>query len=168
MILCVAAVHLPEPSPPAEDGGPPPRPYLELTDGWYKVLTEVDDCLARAVTKGKIRVGRKLAVSGAKLDSGSEGADALEAFEKSRLIISGNSTSMARWHSKMGLQPQPFIAGLSSLSVDGGQIVLMDIIVEKLYPIAYVSSVKGAREGPWDEKEERVRADQWRVSLTMT
>lgn len=163
MILCVAAVHLPPTTEPTEEGAPPPRPYLELTDGWYKVLTEIDDCLARAITKGKIRVGRKLAVSGAKLDSGSEGADALEAFEKSRLIISGNSTSMARWHAKLGLQPQPFVAGLSSLSVDGGQIVLMDVIVDKLYPIAYISSIKGARDGPWDEGEERIRADQWKV-----
>lgn len=164
MILCVAAVHFPVVIESTEEGVPPPRPYLELTDGWYKILTEVDDCLARACNRGKIRVGRKLAVSGAKLDSGSEGADALEAFEKSRLIISGNSTSMARWHAKLGLQPQPFVAGLSSLSVDGGQIVLMDVIVEKLYPIAFLSSVKGAREGPWGEGEERIRADQWKVS----
>lgn len=96
------------------------------------------------------------------LDSGSEGAEVLEAFDKSRLIISGNSTSLARWHAKMGPQPEPFIAGLSSLSVDGGQIMLMDIIIEKLFPIAYINASKGSREGPWNEDEERVRADQWR------
>jgi breast cancer 2 susceptibility protein len=135
-----------------------------LTDGWYKILAEVDDCLARAIIKGKICVGRKLAISGAKLDSGSEGADVLDAFDKSRLIISGNSSSLARWHARLGVQREPYIAGLSSLSVDGGSIVLMDVIIEKLYPVAFVSSVKGSKEGPWDEGEEQIRSDQWRVS----
>jgi breast cancer 2 susceptibility protein len=87
MILIVAAIHHPGPSTdPDEKDAPPPRPYLELSDGWYKILAEIDDCLARAISTGKIRVGRKLAISGAKLDSGSEGADVLEAFDKSRLI----------------------------------------------------------------------------------
>jgi breast cancer 2 susceptibility protein len=167
MILYVAAVHHPDAPADGEENAPPPRPYLELSDGWYKILAEVDDCLARAINKGTIQVGRKLAVSGAKLDSGSEGADVLEAFDKSRLIISGNSTSLARWHSKLGLQPEPFIAGLPSLSVDGGSIVLMDVVIEKLYPIAFISSVKGTREGPWNESEEQIRSDQWRVSHVM-
>jgi len=165
MILFVAAIHHPGPSmDPEEKDAPPPRPYLELSDGWYKILAEIDDCLARAVNTGKIQIGRKLAISGAKLDSGSEGADVLEAFDKSRLIISGNSTSMARWHSKLGVQAQPFVAGLSSLTNDGGSVVLMDVIVEKLYPIAYMWSGSGFKEAPWDGSEERIRSDAWRVS----
>lgn len=86
----------------------------------------------------------------------------LEAFDKSRLILSGNSTSLARWHEKLGAQPQPFVAGLSSLSVDGGQIALMDIIVDKLYPVAFIHSQKGSKEGPWSEDVERTKADQWK------
>jgi breast cancer 2 susceptibility protein len=43
------------------------RPFLELTDGWYRINAEIDDCLARAVDRGRIRVGRKLAVCGAKV-----------------------------------------------------------------------------------------------------
>jgi breast cancer 2 susceptibility protein len=61
MVLCVAAVH--------RSIEPQTRPYLELTDGWYRIYAEVDDCLARAVLKGKIAVGRKLAVSGSKVRS---------------------------------------------------------------------------------------------------
>jgi len=166
MILLVAAIHHPGPSTdPDEKDAPPPRPYLELSDGWYRILAEIDDCLARAISTGKIRVGRKLAISGANLDSGSEGADVLEAFDKSRLIISGNSTSMARWHSKLGVQPSPFVAGLPSLTNDGGLIVLMEVVVEKLYPIAYIWGGSGHKEAPWDESEERIRSDAWRVSL---
>lgn len=96
------------------------------------------------------------------LESGSEGAEVLDAFDKSRLLVSGNSTSLARWHAKLGLQPEPFVAGLSSLSVDGGTIVLVDIVIDRLHPVAYVNTQKGPREGPWNEDEERVRADQWK------
>jgi hypothetical protein len=56
MVLCVAAVCIQE-----------TRPYLELTDGWYRIYAEVDDCLARAIEKGKIVAGRKLAIIGAKV-----------------------------------------------------------------------------------------------------
>lgn len=67
MILCVAAVRWVE--MPAEDGQEPepPRPYLELTDGWYKIVAEVDECLRRAVSRDRIMTGRKLAISGAKV-----------------------------------------------------------------------------------------------------
>jgi breast cancer 2 susceptibility protein len=59
MVLCVTAVH--------RSTEPQTRPYLELTDGWYRINADVDECLARAVVKGKIAVGRKLSISGAKV-----------------------------------------------------------------------------------------------------
>lgn len=62
----------------------------------------------------------------------------------------------------MGLQREPFIAGLASLSVDGGQIMLMDVVIDKLYPVAYINGQKGSREGPWNEDEERSRSDRWK------
>lgn len=67
MILCVAGVQWTvQPTEPGEEPAPP-RPYLELTDGWYKIVAELDECLARAVTRGVIATGRKLAISGAKV-----------------------------------------------------------------------------------------------------
>ena len=98
-----------------------------------------------------------------KLDSGSDGAEVFEAFDSSRLIVSANSSSLARWDAKLGVQPHPFVAGLSSLSVDGGIIVLMDIIVDKIFPLAYTPADKSDREPPWDEGEERIRAEKWKV-----
>lgn len=46
-------------------------PFLELTDGWYRIYAEVDPCLTRAVEKGRITVGQKLAICGAKACTGS-------------------------------------------------------------------------------------------------
>ncbi len=100
------------------------------------------------------------------MDSGNDGAEVLDALDESRLIISGNSCSLARWDVKLGFQPQAFVAGLSKLSSDGGVIVLMDVIIEKVYPLAFMPAEKGDREPPWNEAEERSREDKWKVSLS--
>lgn len=39
---------------------------LELTDGWYRMRAKTDVALTRAVRAGKIKVGLKIAVVGAK------------------------------------------------------------------------------------------------------
>ena len=64
MILCVSGITWSE-GGMDEDGIPvPPHPKLEVTDGWYCLRAQIDDSLARAVRKGVLRVGRKIAVAG--------------------------------------------------------------------------------------------------------
>jgi breast cancer 2 susceptibility protein len=80
-------------------------------------------------------------------------------------MITGNSTSLARWHTRLGYHSAPFVAGLSSLSSDGGSIALMDIVIERVYPLAFTNASKGAAyEPPWNEEEESIRQDKWQVS----
>ncbi|OWZ37873.1 breast cancer 2 susceptibility protein [Cryptococcus neoformans c45] len=155
MVLLVSTIH----SIDGEDGS---VGSLELTDGWYCINAQIDDCLKRAVVKGKIVVGRKLAITGAKLQSSSEGTDVFEARKTCRLVLSGNSTSLARWHARLGMRSQPYISGLSSLSVDGGVITLMDIVIERLFPIAFTNGDRNIRESPWNEEEEKRRQDKWK------
>ncbi|WVQ79198.1 hypothetical protein IAT38_001294 [Cryptococcus sp. DSM 104549] len=156
MVLVISAIH--------QDKGEEGKPaiHLELTDGWYRIKAQIDECLSRAVVKGRIAVGRKIGVAGAKLESGSDGAEALDALQTSHLIISGNSTSLVRWHARLGLQPHPFIASLSSLSVDGGIVTLMDVVIDKIFPLAYTNGDRNAKEGPWGEEEEQTRQDAWK------
>lgn len=40
--------------------------------------------------------------------------------------------------------------------------MLMDIVIDKLFPIAYINGAKGSREGPWNEDEEQLRSDRWK------
>lgn len=67
MVLCVSAIHRPEPATDEEGKVVPVKPFLELTDGWYRINAEIDDCLVRAVNKGVIDIGRKIAISGARV-----------------------------------------------------------------------------------------------------
>lgn len=89
----------------------------------------------------------------------------MEAHKSCRLVLSGNSTSLARWHARLGMQSQPYVSGLSSLSVDGGIITLMDIVIERLFPIAFTNGDPNIRESPWDEEEEKRRQDKWKVGI---
>ena len=67
MILCVSNVTWTE-SGVTEDGTPVPTvPQVEVTDGWYRLRAQLDEPLERAVRKGKIRIGSKLAVMGCKV-----------------------------------------------------------------------------------------------------
>lgn len=63
------------------------------------------------------------------------------------------------------MQSQPYVSGLSSLSVDGGIITLMDIVIERLFPIAFTNGDRNIRESPWDEEEEKRRQDKWKVGI---
>ena len=67
MVLCVSNVSWPEARPPQTRSPPEPHAQLELTDGWYRLRAEVDPPLERAIRRGVIRVGRKIALIAARV-----------------------------------------------------------------------------------------------------
>ncbi|KAH7910924.1 hypothetical protein BJ138DRAFT_1113634 [Hygrophoropsis aurantiaca] len=168
MVLCVSNITW-SPAGIDDDGFPtPPFPELEVTDGWYRLRARVDEPLARAIRKGTIRVGRKIGIAGAKLDSErKDPSEILEAYASNVLLISGNSSHLAPWHSKLGFQAGPFISTLNSLTPDGGTVAVMAVDIIKAYPIAYLEFVEDEkgnkrREGPRNEKDEAKINAQWR------
>ncbi|KAF9245840.1 hypothetical protein BU15DRAFT_70904 [Melanogaster broomeanus] len=169
MVLCVSNITWSS-SGCDENGIPlPPHPKLEVTDGWYRLRARIDAPLARAVKKGKIKIGRKIAVAGAKLSSErKEGSEILEAYDSSVLLLTGNSSHMAAWHAKLGFQRRPFFATLNSLSADGGNVAVMMLEVIKAYPVGYIEFIEDAdgrkrREGPREAKEESKLSMQWKA-----
>ena len=56
----------------------------------------------------------------------------LDAYDCCELELSGNATHLAPWHAKLGFRPDPFIATLHSLTVDGGLVPFMHLVVEKV------------------------------------
>ena len=111
------------------------------------------------------------------------------------LKIHGNSSHLAPWHAKLGLQRKPFVATLGSLTPDGGLITVLDLVIVKVncsliaqkkmkkrsadlqyylevYPIAYLEFIETddgekKREGPRSEKEEAAAHDRWLVSMSL-
>ncbi|KAH9058304.1 hypothetical protein EDB87DRAFT_1685476 [Lactarius vividus] len=168
MVLCVSDITWSQEGVQVGECGLPvvPHPTLELSDGWYRLRARVDEILARAVRRGVIRVGRKIAISGASIPRDVEPCEVLEAYDRVELIITGNGTHLAPWHTKLGFQPYPAIATLNSISPDGGMIPCLDLIVTKVYPIAFIEFRKDAdgavtREGPRREKDELAAHDAW-------
>ncbi|KAF9225497.1 hypothetical protein BS17DRAFT_778669 [Gyrodon lividus] len=169
MVLCVSDIIWPTSGCDDNDIPTPPHPELEVTDGWYRLRARIDAPLARAVKKGKIRIGRKIAVTGAKLLSErKEGSEILEGYDSNVLLLSGNSSHMAPWHGKLGFQRGPFVATLNSLTADGGNIAVMMFEVIKAFPVAYIEFVEDGnghkgRQGPYDAKEESKLSMQWKA-----
>ncbi|KAI9511878.1 hypothetical protein F5148DRAFT_178985 [Russula earlei] len=166
MVFCVSDITW-SGSGTGDDGLPlVPHPTLELTDGWYRLRAQADDVLARAARRGIIRVGRKIAVCGASLPRNAEPCEVLEAYDKVKLNITGNGSHLAPWYTKLGFQPRPAIATLHALSPEGGVVPCLQLVVTKVYPIAFIEFRKDVdgnvmREGPRREKEELAAQDAW-------
>lgn len=67
MHLCVTSIQWPDSDTEAEPSESPVSPFLELTDGWYRIKARTDAALATAVRCGRIKIGYKLAISGARV-----------------------------------------------------------------------------------------------------
>lgn len=50
-----------------EAGGEKTSYSIQLSDGWYRINAGADAPLTRAIERGKLRVGSKVAVSGARV-----------------------------------------------------------------------------------------------------
>ncbi|KAF8585115.1 hypothetical protein K439DRAFT_1344127 [Ramaria rubella] len=144
------------------------HPELEITDGWYRLRANVDEALARATRNKVLRIGRKVACCGAKLESSKKDPmEVLDAYGSVHLVLCGNSTHLAPWHAKLGFQSVPFVATLGSLSSDGGGIPLMDLVIMQVFPVGFIEFIttesgEVIREGPRTEKDEAMEEDRWK------
>lgn len=119
------------------------NPYLVLSDGWYPIKAKIDEPMKWLVLQKKIFVGLKLRIFGAYLesDSAADGIEVLDAFEKISLKLSTNSVRRCLPFENLGLQPNPcFRVSLRSLFSDGGVAPLVDVVVQRVYPVCYLKN----------------------------
>lgn len=90
----------------------------------------------------------------------------LESFDSSSLIISGNGTHLAPWHSKLGFKQRPSIPTLNSLSNEGGIIPFLFLTLYNKLPLEYLETTE---EGTMrrDGEEERAVQAEWQASTTV-
>lgn len=67
-----------------------------------------------------------------------EAMEILQAYDILAFQLRGNGTQLAPWHAKLGFQEMPYISTLNSLTADGGNVVMMDLVIEK---VLWISSL---------------------------
>ena len=132
-------------------------PCIEVTDGWYSLPCALDPPLKQMIKRGKITVGTKLLIYGAELIGQSNPAHPLETPPGCHFRISANSTRRARWFTKLGYQPMPhsFPIPLMSIFPDGGLVGCTDVIIVRVYPMAYLEKREGEKNVLRSERLER-------------
>lgn len=132
-------------------------PCIEVTDGWYSLPCALDPPLKQMVKSGKIAVGTKLLMYGAELVGQSNPAHPLEMPPGCHLKISANSTRRARWFAKLGYQPMPcsFAVPLLSIFPDGGLVGCTDVLIARVYPMAYLEKREGKKSVLRSERMEQ-------------
>ena len=132
-------------------------PCIELTDGWYSLPCALDPPLKQMIKSGKIMVGTKLLIYGAELVGQNSPAHPLEMSSGCYLRISANSTRRARWFAKLGYQPVPrsFPVPLMSIFPDGGLVGCTDVVIARVYPIAYLEKREGKKSVLRSERMEQ-------------
>jgi breast cancer 2 susceptibility protein len=58
--------------------------------------------------------------------------DILEAYDAISLKLSGNSSHLAPWHTKLGFQRKASVSTLHSLTPDGGNAAVMNLVISKV------------------------------------
>jgi breast cancer 2 susceptibility protein len=151
MILCVSELILSGGSltdEHAEDSRLSTR--LRLTDGWYEIEAALDTLMGSLITKGIVRVGTKLLVSHAVLRGAEQGIDPLDAdYASTRpyLVLTANSTRLAKWDSKLGflrVSSAPLgpkfcpVKRVSDIVAGGGDVHFLRLLVMRRFPIMYL------------------------------
>ncbi|KAJ9574867.1 hypothetical protein L9F63_007962 [Diploptera punctata] len=138
LVLCVARIIKP---------GENEQYELELTDGWYGIITSVDQELTKRIHRGTVSIGTKLISYGAELVNCEQACSPLEVGSEVRLKLFSNSTRRARWDAKLGYctNPGPLPISLSSILPSGGLVSCVTLTVVTVYPTLYVEKQEGGK-----------------------
>ncbi|KNE55806.1 hypothetical protein AMAG_01677 [Allomyces macrogynus ATCC 38327] len=130
---------------------------IEVTDGWYSAVAQLDGTLARALDRGRLAVGSKVAVWGAQLaasagDGPVEATAALDAaadFEPDgtevplgstvpALRLHANGVKPARYDARLGAAASPLLPlALRGAAPQGGLVSAVRVQVLRKYPVQY-------------------------------
>ncbi|KAI8459935.1 BRCA2, oligonucleotide/oligosaccharide-binding, domain 1-domain-containing protein, partial [Phakopsora pachyrhizi] len=148
---------------------------FELSDGWYKIKATLDQVLERVVSRKKLKVGYKLALSGVSFENTSSNTMKssksdinkgrldleLEEVDDLKLHLEGNSTARATWHEPLGFRTRPWFASLRSLTHDGGRIPLVDVLITEIFPAMFISD--DLKMGRWGADQEKKLQLAWEI-----
>jgi len=123
---------------------------VAVTDGWYVLPAVLDPCMTRAVERGRLKIGSKIHVCGAKLSGAENGVAILElagagtTTTSVSIVLQANSTHLAEWDTKLGFQRSPMVwtTQIRSISADGGLVPGLDVVVLRKYPVIFMETLE--------------------------
>ena len=166
MVLCIASVRKVGANPPSTtnvstpSGAESPRREpssieLELTDGWYSAYAQVDRGIQRLVETGKLFIGQKIGICGARLCS-NDAIPILQALtSEARLFIGRNSIRLIPWWTKLGFcRAHAFSQQLRSIDVNGGLIPAIEVWVLRVYPMCFIEDAESGKKVTRTRREQ--------------
>uniref|UniRef100_A0A7N0VDX0 Tower domain-containing protein n=1 Tax=Kalanchoe fedtschenkoi TaxID=63787 RepID=A0A7N0VDX0_KALFE len=139
MVLCISAIYSNHnTSPPSSATRDCNMARVELTDGWYSIDAVMDALLLKQLAAGKLFVGQKLRVWGARFCGWVGPISPLEAPRTVNLSLHLNGTYRAHWADRLGLcksvgAPLAF----RCIKVGGGPVPQTLVIIKRIYPLLY-------------------------------
>lgn len=161
MILCISAIH---PHQGLKIEAPRERRLgsessetikVELTDGWYSITAILDAPLSKKVAAGKLFVGQKLRIWGARLSGWTGPVSPLEVSTSVCLVLHMNGTYRVHWAEKLGLckHAGPPLA-FRCVKDNGGPIPQTLVGITRVYPFLYKERLSNGETVVRSEKME--------------
>ncbi|KAK4799413.1 hypothetical protein SAY86_024778 [Trapa natans] len=117
---------------------------LELTDGWYSMDALLDAFLSNLCRSGKIFIGQKLRICGARLCGWDAPISPLEATKSVKLLLHANGTHRAHWDDQLGFCKGHYgPLAFRCIKSNGGPVPQTLVGVTRIYPILFKESVSG-------------------------
>ncbi|CAM8967906.1 unnamed protein product [Rhodiola kirilowii] len=111
---------------------------LELTDGWYSIDGVLDALLLKQLATGKLFVGQKLRLWGARFCGWIGPISPLEASKTVSLSLHLNGTYRAHWADRLGLcRSVSAPLAFRCIKVSGGPVPQTLVVIKRIYPILY-------------------------------
>ncbi|CAA2969893.1 BREAST CANCER SUSCEPTIBILITY 2 homolog B-like isoform X1 [Olea europaea subsp. europaea] len=144
MVLCISSV--------GENGDPKFGPQsvlsegddnatvakIELTDGWYSVKALLDELLSKKLAAGKLFLGQKLRIWGAKLCGWVGPISPLEVSQTTSILLHINGTYRCHWAERLGFCKSASVPlAFKCIKGTGGAVPSTLVGVERIYPILY-------------------------------
>ncbi|KAL6520885.1 hypothetical protein OROGR_017454 [Orobanche gracilis] len=111
---------------------------IELTDGWYSVKAWLDEPLSRMLASGKLFLGQKLRIWGAKLSGWVGPVSPFEASQTTSLLLHMNGTYRCDWAERLGFCKFAGVPlAFRCIKETGGAVPSTLVGVTRIYPLRY-------------------------------
>ncbi|KAI3474242.1 hypothetical protein Pfo_029030 [Paulownia fortunei] len=162
MVLCISSVgenHDPKfgnQSVSLEEDGNDRASKIELTDGWYSVKALLDELLSHKLASGKLFLGQKLRIWGAKLCGWLGPVSPFEASQTTSLLLHINGTYRCHWAERLGFCKRAGVPlAFRCIKGTGGAVPSTLVGVTRIYPVLYRERLSN---GSFIVRSERVEA----------